>query len=243
MKILQTNVNLVYPRISDYRKKFLENENILSDEFLPASIFSLPDQVQEEVPRIITQSKNHHSELNIALTVSSLSTNYDKEYTSSWQLCRNYLKKRCESLYKIVDVLSDNKTFVGLITNIEYDNLSESGVDILQKNIFRNSDFDKPIDLQCKFTFVYKQSYYINISLSDIRDFNISIENGKRKINMNAPRNSINVILDVNDRYSANTEENYISDEKSFNNILDITSEIVQHKLSDIIEKGIYKYE
>ena len=72
MIIKQTNLNLVYPRIMEYRKKFANAEDILRQYFMPSTILPIPEQVQDEVPRIIAQSKNGHSVLNIALSVASL---------------------------------------------------------------------------------------------------------------------------------------------------------------------------
>lgn len=60
MIIRQTNMNLVYPRISEYRKKFLNLEDVLENHFMPSTILPIPEQVQDEVPRIIVQSKNGH---------------------------------------------------------------------------------------------------------------------------------------------------------------------------------------
>ena len=59
MKIIikQTNLNLVYPRIIEYRKKFANFEDVLQQYFMPSTILPIPEQVQDEVPRIIAQTK------------------------------------------------------------------------------------------------------------------------------------------------------------------------------------------
>ena len=115
MLIKQTNLNLVYPRIMEYRKKFANSEDILQQHFMPSTILPIPEQVQDEVPRIIAQTKNGHSVLNIALSVSSFITNYNGEFVSDWNKCKEYLAQRCSDIYQIIDNMTENNnTFVGL---------------------------------------------------------------------------------------------------------------------------------
>ncbi len=47
MIIKQTNLNLVYPRIMEYRKKFANAEDILRQYFMPSTILPIPEQVQD----------------------------------------------------------------------------------------------------------------------------------------------------------------------------------------------------
>ena len=137
MIIKQTNLNLVYPRIMEYRKKFANSEDILQQYFMPSTILPIPEQVQDEVPRIIAQTKNGHSVLNIALSVSSFITNYNGEFVSDWNKCKEYLAQRCSDIYQIIDNMTENNnTFVGLITNVEIDDLDGTGLEILKKSLF-----------------------------------------------------------------------------------------------------------
>ena len=136
MIIQQTNLNLVYPRITEYRKKFANSEDILERYFMPSTVLPIPEQVQDEVPRIIAQTKNGHSMLNIALSVASFTTNYNGEFVSDWNKCKEYLEQRCSDIYKIIDSMTENNNiFVGLITNVEIDDLSETGLEVLKKSL------------------------------------------------------------------------------------------------------------
>lgn len=138
MKIIikQTNLNLVYPRIIEYRKKFANFEDVLQQYFMPSTILPIPEQVQDEVPRIIAQTKNGHSILNIALSVSSFTTNYDGEFVYDWNKCKEYLAQRCSDIYTIIDAMTENSNiFVGLITNVEIDDLGTNGLEILKKSL------------------------------------------------------------------------------------------------------------
>lgn len=246
MIIKQTNLNLVYPRLVDYRKNFVLAEEGLMDNFMMPSILPVPEQVQEEVPRIIVQTKQGHSVLNIALTVASFTTNYDGDFARDWKLCSDYLNDRCTSVYSIIDRLTDgNNTFVGLITNVEIDDLKETGLDVLQGSIFNASanQLGNPYDLSCKLTYVYKDKYFINITLENMREFNIQqYSNGKTCIT-GEKKQVVAASIDINDRYAANNKVDYCSDKETFDEILEITNDIINNKLLELVKKGEFRYD
>ena len=75
--------------------------------------------------------------LNIALTVSSFTTNYNGSFVSDWNKCKDYLAQRCSDIYSIIDNMTENNnTFVGLITNVEIDDLDGTGLEVLKKSLF-----------------------------------------------------------------------------------------------------------
>ena len=160
----------------EYRKKFANSEDILQQYFMPSTILPIPEQVQDEVPRIIAQTKNGHSVLNIALSVSSFITNYNGEFVSDWNKCKEYLAQRCSDIYQMIDNMTENNnTFVGLITNVEIDDLDGTGLEILKKSLFgeETEKMGELYDLSCKLTYVYKNRYYINITLQNLREFSV----------------------------------------------------------------------
>lgn len=207
MLIKQTNLNLVYPRIMEYRKKFANSEDILQQYFMPSTILPIPEQVQDEVPRIIAQTKNGHSVLNIALSVSSFITNYNGEFVSDWNKCKEYLTQRCSDIYQIIDNMTENNnTFVGLITNVEIDDLDGTGLEILKKSLFgeKTEKMGELYDLSCKLTYVYKNRYYINITLQNLREFSVQQYSNGRTCITGERKHAVSASIDINDRYAAN---------------------------------------
>lgn len=207
MLIKQTNLNLVYPRIMEYRKKFANSEDILQQHFMPSTILPIPEQVQDEVPRIIAQTKNGHSVLNIALSVSSFITNYNGEFVSDWNKCKEYLAQRCSDIYQIIDNMTENNnTFVGLITNVEIDDLDGTGLEILKKSLFgeKTEKMGELYDLSCKLTYVYKNRYYINITLQNLREFSVQQYSNGRTCITGERKHAVSASIDINDRYAAN---------------------------------------
>lgn len=246
MIIKQTNLNLVYPRIIDYRKKFVLSEEVLNEHFMPPTILPVPEQVQDEVPRIIVQTKNGHSILNIALSVASFTTNYDGDFVNDWKKCSGYLNNRCKSIYDITNKMTENNNiFVGLITNVEIDDLEQSGLEVLKESLF-NAGADKlgnPYDLSCKLTYVYKEKYYINITLENMREFYVQqFANGKTCIT-GEKKHTIAASIDINDRYAANNDSDYQSNKEAFDEILKITDDIINSKLSKLVKEGEFRYD
>ena len=246
MIIKQTNLNLVYPRIMEYRKKFANSEDILQQYFMPSTILPIPEQVQDEVPRIIAQTKNGHSVLNIALSISSFITNYNGEFLSDWNKCKEYLAQRCSDIYQIIESMTENNnTFVGLITNVEIDDLDGTGLEILKKSLFGEDTekMGKLYDLSCKFTYVYKRRYYINITLQNLREFSVQQYSNGRTCITGERKHTISASIDINDRYAANNDMDYESKKEAFDEILQITSNIIDNKLEYLVRKGEFVYD
>ena len=246
MIIKQTNLNLVYPRIMEYRKKFANSEDILQQYFMPSTILPIPEQVQDEVPRIIAQTKNGHSVLNIALSVSSFITNYNGEFVSDWNKCKEYLAQRCSDIYQMIDNMTENNnTFVGLITNVEIDDLDGTGLEILKKSLFgeETEKMGELYDLSCKLTYVYKNRYYINITLQNLREFSVQQYNNGRTCIAGERKHTVSASIDINDRYAANNDVNYKSKKEAFDGILQITSNIIDNKLENLVRKGEFVYD
>lgn len=230
----------------EYRKKFANSEDVLQQYFMPSTILPIPDQVQDEVPRIVVQTKNGHSVLNIALSVSSFTTNYNGAFVSDWNKCKEYLAQRCSDIYKIINNMTENNnTFVGLITNVEIDDLNESGLETLKKSIFGKETvkMGELYDLSCKLTYVYKNRYYINITLQNLREFSVQqYTNGKTCIT-GERKHTVSASIDINDRYAANNDVNYKSKKEAFDEILQMTSNIIDNKLENLVRNGEFAYD
>lgn len=245
MIIKETNLNLIYPKISDYRKKFVASEDILNDNFQPPIILPIMDEIPENIPRIVLKSKNNHSTLSIGLSVASFTTMYDDTFSNDWKKCKDYLENRTQNIYQLIDNMTNNgNIFTGLITNIIFDNLDISGLDTLKHSLLNNtSKLGNLYDILCKFTYVYQNKYYINITLNNQRDNELIINNGRTFIKDEKRDNIIVVSIDVNDRYKANSDPNYVSSQEELIEILNITTNIINHKLFSLIEKGVFNYE
>ena len=237
MKIVRTNINISFPKIENYRKKYIDNEDLLSEKFMPATILNLSEPIPDEMPRIIVQSKNGHSVLNLSLNSATFSTNYDNEYQDNWELCEKYIKERVNLVYKMIDKLTDNhNNYVGFVVNLIYDGLKDNGLDIIKKS-FLNTKVSENInlyDVNCRLTYRI-DNYFLNLQIENIRNI---IDKYGNIVNGDLS-NSINVVLEINDRAIANESEKYISSKEVLNEILDIAGSLVKNNLDEKVVKPV----
>ncbi len=241
MVIKQTMVNITYPLVMDCRKKFIGAEDILSDFFQPANILSVPDQLNAEIPRMIVNTKNNHSLLNISLIGATLTTNFDGDFVDNWKQCETYLKSRMNTVYNLVDEMTNkNEEYTGLISRLEYTPADESAVNMIKKVLLKENGekLGNPYDISCKFTYIYRDKYFINISLENIREYKADrIEGGKALITETG-NSSIGITLDINDRYLANSKKEYRTSKDAFVDLLNLTSEFATDRLENLVMTG-----
>lgn len=246
MIIRQSSINIVYPRISNYRKKYIMAEQELAEHFLPATILPIPDEVQESVPRIISQTKKEHSTLNIALNVATFTTVYDNDFPNNWDKCKQYLSERGTDVYTIVNTITDRKQYyVGLVLQLEFPDIEGDGLELLKGSILgdKSKDMGNPDDFSAKLTYVCKNKYYINITLENKKQFVLGNEKEAKYIVSPGSRNIVAATIDVNDRYASNHQLEYRSDQAAFDEIMSLTSKLLDGKLDNLILKGKYDNE
>ena len=241
MVIKQTMVNITYPIVIDCRKKFIGAEDILSDFFQPANILSVPDQLNPEISRMIAATKNNHSLLNISLIGATLTTNFDGDFADNWKQCEMYLESRMNAVYRLVDEMTNkNEEYTGLITRLEYTPSGNNAVNMLKKVLLRENGkkLGDPYDILCKLTYIYKNKYFINVSLENIRKYKAEKMDGGKTLLKEIGNSSIGITLDINDRYLANGEKGYRTSKDAFSDLLNITSEFVTDRLEKLVITG-----
>lgn len=242
MRICETNVNWIYPKITEFRKKIIGLEDELKEHFLPTTLLPVPEEFQDEVPRLFAPSKGGHSQVDMALTVTSFRTRYDGEYIYRWDLCQKYIQERCGCINSLLENMTNNNlSFVGLITNLKYDTPDEDGLDLLKNSLIRNNGETLGLirDMVCRLTYVVKNRYYVNISLQNQKQYQANTDNTTFGKPVN---NCIGITLDVNDRYMSQTQTSYKSNAEAFGNVLQISADIINSKLEEIIRKGEFTY-
>lgn len=238
-KINQTQINIFFPKIIDLRNQFIKNEHLLKDYFLPGTILNLPPQIDENVPRIIVQSKNGHSTLNISLSNVAFTTLYDNEYVNNWDLCNKYINSRVSKIYELVDILTEKRNYyVGLTVFFELNDIDDVAVNII-KNKLLNKDlsiFNSLYGVACNFVYVVNEKYFVNLSIHDVRN---NLDSYGKIINGEMQR-SIGIVLDINDRYVLNKNNAYISNCDSFNEINSIVNKIMNNEIVNFINNGSF---
>ncbi len=112
-------------------------------------------------------------------------------------------------MFRLIDTFSLEKyKYIGIVTNLIWDEIMEDGNKTLFRNLFGNLPADNLDDLLVKYTYVEDDKYYINITLQSIKVYDSSNSNEAGNYTDDRLKgHTIGIILDVNDRYSFNRIE------------------------------------
>ena len=201
----------------------------------------VPDEIPDEVPRIVAQTKGGHSVLNIGLNAISFLTNYDGSYVNDWRVSSSYLEEKSKLIYEVMDKLTGKRySYVGVVAVLEFDNKDEDVLDILKKSLIRDegNDIGSPYSLGVKLTYVQEDKYFVNISLETIKKYKAIRDKAGELISNTYDSSLISITVDVNDRFVSEHIQGYNSSQKAFERILAIINELVDDKLEKLILEG-----
>jgi hypothetical protein len=188
--------------------------------------FGIPSNfpVSPEMPRISVSSKNNHSNLQISLNQIQLTTKFDENFQTDFSQCYEYLKDRIIAVNEITKIISEGRMFFnGIVSQFVDNEISDVKKDIISC-LYKKELSNEPIfDILSKLTYIEDKTYYVNVTVNNIRDNNL-IE-------------ALGVQLDINSRYNFNynKEKKYI-DEQVLNKLQDLYENIVMNHLTEIIK-------
>lgn len=242
MIIQNSSINIMFPRIENIKRQYILKEEILKDKFNEASILPIPDDAPMDIPRIIVKSKGEHSQLSIAPGAINFQTIYTDGYTEDWKLCANYIKSRSEDIFCLIDQFTLKKyNYLGIVANLIWNDIQKDGNKVLFSNLIGKKATDNLDDLVIKYTYIEAEKYYINITLQSVQIYpTLNQEGSGNYIDENLQAHTISITLDINDRYSYNKKKGYISKKENFDEIMLLTTDIINNKLKKLVEKGEY---
>lgn len=243
MVIQNSIVSISFPKIENIKRKYVLNEEILKDKFNEATILPIPEEIPNEIPRILITSQGEHSQVSISPNTINFQTEYTNGYEKDWEKCKNYIGSRAEDIFRLANQLTNNcYNYTGVIVNLIWDEIEQDANKRLFYNLLRKQAIDNLEDINVKFTYIEKEQYYVNISLQNVRNyvgFNPEIAGTCHKDKLDL--HTVSVTIDINDRYSFHIRENYLSSEQKFKEILSLMTSTINNKLRNLIEKGEYK--
>lgn len=243
MIIKGTSVSVAYNRIEEIKKIYYNNENILKPYFNEATVLPVPEDAPPEIPRIIIKTLHEHAQLSITPTVATFQVNYDDGFERNWDACLKYITERMSSVFAFLNLMTDNNyEYIGLVSNVLYDEIVEDGAEKISGVLLNSTKIDGIYDINIKYTFVEKKNMYVNIMLQNARVFDGELDFGKagalKRVSQSAE--SVGAIIDINDRWAYNNDYNYKSNSEKLEDLLSCMTNIMNNKLSALIEKGEY---
>lgn len=243
MLIQGTSITVTYKKIEGIKKVYYNNEEILKDYFNEAAVLPIPDDAPFEIPRIIIKTKNEHAQLNISPIATTFEAHYDEGYERNWQACSEYITERMKKVFEFLNILTENTyEYIGLVSNIIYDEVDQKGAEKIVENLLNAKKINNIYDINIKYTFIEEGKRFINIMLQNARLFEKEIDVNKAGT-LSAQTQiaeSIGAIIDINDRYSFNTDSQYSSNSRVFDHLIESMGNTINHKLAALIEEGEY---
>lgn len=243
MVIKGTSITVTYKKIEGIKKVYYNNEEILKDFFNEATVLPVPDDAPVEIPRIIIKTLNEHAQLNISPVAATFEAHYDAGFERNWDACAKYLVERMSKVFQFLNILTNNTyEYVGLVSNILYDEVEQNGAKKIADNLLNSVGIKNIYDINIKYTFVEKDNIFVNIMLQNARLYPEGMNvNSAGFLGMNGEvPESIGAIIDINDRYGFNMDENYKSNCNMLNELIQFMGNIINNKLGTLIEKGEY---
>ena len=243
MIIQETSVSLTYKKIDSIKKIYYTNEHILKEFFNEATVLPIPDDAPVEIPRIIAKTLHEHAQLSISPTVSTFEVKYDSGFENNWADCESYLKTRMARVIDFLNLLTNNHyEYIGIVSSLLYDDIEQSGKEKIINTLLNTENIKKIHDINVKFTFVESDNIFVNIMLQNARMFKqgIKLDEAGTLNENNQLSEPIGIILDINDRYGFNNNASYQSNCKVLDNLFACMNNIVNNKLTLLIEKGSY---
>lgn len=235
-------INIKFPKTENIKRKYILHEDILNEKFNEASILPIPDDAPDDIPRILISSKGEHSQVNIAPGAVNLQTIYSGKYVKNWTLCEKYINSRVDDLMKLTEVFTEGTyDYIGVVVNLLWDDIQKDGNKVLFKNLFGRDAEDTLDDLEVKYTYVENEKYYVNITLRSAKQFKASLIGKAGDYNSdNLKEHTIAATIDINDRYSYNNFERYVSKKENFREIMHLVNIVINDKIGSLIERGDY---
>lgn len=254
MNIINSSLNLVYPRKIKIQEKFQstlpEINQIIEDYYLPPNFIPVPEEIDPEIPRVVINAINGHNQLVFSQINSKIDANFDYRYQRDVEKCFQYLQTRSELLMGITDCLNIQETlFQGLTFSAQFPQVREDQeITRYLANTFNrglNSSLNIN-DFNQKITFVIDNEHYINIVIGNYRNYNFTNRQDNSMTSSIAEakllEKGIFISLDINNRYFFNqTGDTNNSLKQSVNRLFEFSLNFFLNNATQILKEGEFK--
>ena len=242
-----------FPANQAIREKFFQLESHFSDFQKPFTLVPLPPDAPLEIPRIIAMSVHGHSQLTICGNNAQLVTRFNEQYGYDVKKCIEYVQAKCNSIVTALSVISGNSIdaerplfyYSGLSLVVildERDGIINPAQYISEKFLKCKTNLLTD-EVQFRLALAVEDKYYANISVQNNRTFLGTPDERGSIANLKIAKESIQVVLDVNDRYAFNYTKGYVSSIDTVNNVAKLAEVLASKHIADFVAKGELTYE
>lgn len=244
MLITESLAVFSFPRKLKVRQLIINAEDNLKPLFaIPMQYPAIPEDAPAEIIRVFGNSLNGHSVLQISQTELKLQTRYDNGFELDWSKCAQYIRDKLVGLHPLTLDLSDgNVLSFGLIVGLHFPSSVGSTNETIRTKILSNNSLPQKIDeLSVKVTQPIMDRFFLNISVSTVKEYKASLAQGRSDIiyfDKVPSSEAILFTIDVNDKLTGNHSETYISDQNAIEEVFKIMKETIEIRAGKIFSAG-----
>jgi len=224
------SVSIAFPKHPDVRRRANDFEDKLKarleGHYSQPEVIPVPDELNEQIPRIIFGSKHGFSQILISQVNLIFNVSYSTDWQEDAQKCKQYLRERLPVLFELLEILGDTKPFFcGLTTKARLASKDEDSEILAHfagaflKNMYTQDTYD----VELKAAHVMDSRFFSNVLVQNYRVWKLAEGQQFRPLpRKSAVERGIEVIGDFNDRYSFNERNDYWSDASVALEILDM---------------------
>lgn len=190
------------------------------------SILGIPASLPLEIPRMVFQSANNHSSIQISGVNGQLTVSFDDNFSENFDECFSYCKERMNLLRNALIKVGVNIKFSGITTQFVCTG-ELCVINNLRKKAFKLNEKYEVFDVLGRVTYVKNGIFYLNLTMNNLRD--------------SSNQEAVGISLDVNDRYIDNFPKKVGHDpNKTLNELFDMQKNFAENTLNDLLCKGVF---
>jgi hypothetical protein len=238
---------------TDIRKKAFEFEQNLKGQYKSPFILPIPDDfIDPEVPRFILESNHGYSRIIASQTKIQLQITYDKNYWRDYDKVFSYFKGHSKTLSEVLDKnCGEDILFAGISLKLLYEMEEIDVVKNLSEKFLKTTPEKNYHDINFRFALPYKEKYYLNVHISNNREYskdeNKLVEPGREHApNLSSLKlisQGLLCVLDFNNRLEYNNKEKYKFSFATIDSLFQILEDFTKNRLVKILNSGSVDYD
>ena len=246
MRINNIVVTFWFNKVTDIKNKINYFEDELKEYFHGINSIGVPADINPDYPRLTAISDSGHTKLNVSMINLQITTNFDKEFSSDYEKCFDYIKQRVLKIYNLLTKqLEINILYGAIFVLCEVDD--KNPMDLIKGNLLSPKLDSNYCGLGVKIAEVIDNKFYKSLSFNTTKQITINKKLNASKTEIILPlisltnavveKEGIAISYEINDKYLFDNEENYSMNLEILNSMLSIAREDISNEITKKINK------
>ncbi len=229
-KIVGIHGNIVFEPENMKKDKLRKLEDVLEEMYGSISILGVTPNSPLEIPRMVCQSANNHSQIQISCINGQLVVRFDENFYEDFDLCLSYCKERMNLLQKALLEIGVKIKYSGITTQFVCSG-DLNAINNLKSKSFKIRESDEVFDVLGRVTYVKDETYYLNLTMNNLRNTPTD----------EVPTEEVGVSFEVNDRYVDNFPKEKSHDFKeALDELFKIQSDFAHNTIDKLLLEGVF---